>query len=185
MGKNKAMTEELKVNSSRNRFLAMKKAFLLLISLTFLLCILFAGCVQNTSPSPATPAPTVAVTTPQQTALPTQSCSLVPGPTQMVPSYQSVSVTVDRNTITSDPTIAVTFNGGKGNGMVQQMNVTVVRSDCITEQAARNNPVMGESVTLMGTLKTDRVIVVMTMTSGDQYTVIDNDYPFPMQVSPL
>ena len=103
----------------------------------------------------------------------------------MVPSYQSVSVSVDRNTITSDPTIAVTFNGGKGNGMVVQMNVTVVRSDCVTEQAARNNPVMGESVTLMGTLKTDRVIVVMTMTSGDQYTVIDDDYPFPMQVQPV
>ena len=163
----------------------MKKAFLPMIFLTFLLCILFAGCIQNSSPSPATPAPTVTVTTPLQTILPTQSCSLVPGPTQMLPSYQSVSVSVDRNTITSDPTIAVTFNGGKGNGMVQQMNVTVVRSDCITEQAARNNPVMGDSVTLMGTLKTDRVIVVMTMTSGDQYTVIDNDYPFPMQVSPL
>jgi hypothetical protein len=103
----------------------------------------------------------------------------------MVPSYQSVSVSVDRNTITSDPTITVTFNGGQGNGMVQQMNVTVVRSDCVTEQAARKNPVMGESVTLMGTLKTDRVIVVMTMTSGDQYTVIDNDYPFPMQVQPV
>jgi hypothetical protein len=44
---------------------------------------------------------------------------------------------------------------------------------------------MGESVTLMGTLKTDRVIVVMTMTSGDLYTVIDNDYPFPMQVQPV
>jgi hypothetical protein len=163
----------------------MKKVFLPLIFLTFLLCILFAGCIQNTSPSPATPAPTVTVITPQQTALPTQSCSLVPGPTQMLPSYQSVSVSVDRNTITSDPTIVVTFNGGKGNGMVQQMNVTVIRSDCITEQAARNNPVMGESVTLMGTLKTDRVIVVMTMTSGDQYTVIDNDYPFPMQVQPV
>jgi len=103
----------------------------------------------------------------------------------MVPSYESVSVTVDRNTITSDPAIAVTFNGGQGNGMVVQMNVTVVRSDCIVEQAARNNPVMGESVTLMGTLKTDRVIVVMTMTSGDQYTVIDDDYPFPMQVQPV
>lgn len=163
----------------------MKKTFLPLIFLTFLLCILFAGCVQNSSPSPATPAPTVAVTTPRQTALPTKSCSLVPGPTQMVPSYESVSVAVDRNTVTSDPTIVVTFNGGKGNGMVQQMNVTVIRSDCVTEQAARNNPGMGESVTLMGTLKTDRVIVVMTMTSGDQYTVIDNDYPFPMQVSPV
>jgi hypothetical protein len=163
----------------------MKQAFLPLIFLTFLLCILLAGCVQNSSTPPATPAPTVTVTTPPQTALPTQSCSLVPGPTQMLPSYQSVSVSVDRNTITSDPTIVVTFNGGKGNGMVQQMNVTVIRSDCITEQAARKNPVMGESVTLMGTLKTDRVIVVMTMTSGDQYTVIDNDYPFPMQVQPV
>jgi hypothetical protein len=163
----------------------MKKVFLPFIFLTLMLCILFAGCVQNPPPSPATPAPTVTITTPQQTALPTTSCSLVPGPTQMMPSYQSVSVSVDRNTITSDPTIVVTFNGGKGNGMVQQMNVTVVRSDCITEQAARKNPVMGESVTLMGTLKTDRVIVVMTMTSGDQYTVIDNDYPFPMQVQPV
>jgi len=163
----------------------MKKVFLPLIFLTLMLCTLFAGCVQNSPPSPATPAPTVAVTTPGQTPIPTQSCSLVPGPTQMVPSYQSVSVSVDRNTITSEPTITVTFNGGKGNGMVQQMNVTVIRSDCVTEQAARNKPVMGESVTLMGTLKTDRVIVVMTMTSGDQYTVIDDDYPFPMQVQPV
>ncbi|HWS21800.1 MAG TPA: hypothetical protein VN227_04080 [Methanoregula sp.] len=163
----------------------MKKVSLSLIFLTLMLCIFFAGCVQNTSPSPTTPVPTVAVTTPQQTVPPTQSCSLVPGPTQMVPSYQSVSVSVDRNTITSDPTITVTFNGGQGNGMVQQMNVTVVRSDCVTEQAARKNPVMGESVTLMGTLKTDRVIVVMTMTSGDQYTIIDKDYPFPMQVQPV
>jgi len=163
----------------------MKIASRLLVFLMFLLCILAAGCVQNSSPPPATPAPTVTVTPPLPTTLPTQSCSLVPGPTRMVPSYQSVSVSVDRNTITSDPTITVTFNGGQGNGMVVQMNVTVVRSDCITEQASRNNPVMGESVTLMGTLKTDRVIVVMTMTSGDQYTVIDDDYPFPMQVQPL
>jgi len=163
----------------------MKIAYRLLIFLTFLLCILVAGCVQNSSPPPATPAPTVTGTPPLPTALPTKSCSLVPGPTQMVPSYQSVSVSVDRNTITSEPTITVTFNGGKGNGMVQQMNVTVIRSDCVTEQAARNKPVMGESVTLMGTLKTDRVIVVMTMTSGDQYTVIDDDYPFPMQVQPV
>jgi hypothetical protein len=37
---------------------------------------------------------------------------------------------------------------------------------------------MGETVTLMGTTTTDRVIVVMTMTSGDQYTIIDGLYPF-------
>jgi hypothetical protein len=31
----------------------------------------------------------------------------------------------------------------------------------------------------MGTTKTDRVKVVVTMTSGDRYTIIDRDYPFP------
>jgi len=158
----------------------MKEAVVLLVSLTLVLSVLSAGCTQNSNPAPATTT-LVTVTTPQQTqpAVTTQSCSLVPGPTQIVPSYESVSVTVNRNSITESPTIAVTFNGGQGLGMAVQMNVTVIRSDCVTEQESRNNPVMGETVTLMGTTKTDRVIVVMTMTSGDQYTVIDNDYPFP------
>ena len=40
------------------------------------------------------------------------------------------------------------------------------------------DPGMGETVTLMGTTKTDRVVVVMTMTSGDEYTIIDGLYPF-------
>ena len=109
----------------------------------------------------------------------TQTCSLVPGPTQIVPPDESVSVTVNRNTITENPTITTTFNGGKGLGMVERMNVTVIRSDCVREQQNRDNPGMGTSITLMGTTKTDRVIVVMTMTSGIQYTIIDQDYPFP------
>lgn len=159
----------------------MKEAFLYLISVMLVFSILFAGCTQNSSPSTATTPPTIISTAPQQTqtAVPPQTCSLVPGPTQIVPAYESVSVTVDRNSITEDPTIAVTFNGGQGNGMVEQMNVTVIHPDCTTENEVRNNPVMGETVTLMGTTTTDRVIVVMTMTSGDEYTVIDNDYPFP------
>jgi hypothetical protein len=66
--------------------------------------------------------------------------------------------------------------------MIQRMAVTVIRSDCVTEQGLRDNPGMGASVTLMGTTSTDRVIVVVTMTSGDQYTVIDKDYPFPGKI---
>jgi archaellum component FlaF (FlaF/FlaG flagellin family) len=96
-----------------------------------------------------------------------------------VPEYQSVSVTIQRNSITADPTISAVFNGGQVLGMVQLMNVTVVRSDCITENNARKYPGMGDTITLMGTTKTDRVIVVMTMTSGGQYTIIDGLYPFP------
>jgi hypothetical protein len=89
---------------------------------------------------------------------------------------------VDRNTISENPTITTSFNGGKGLGMVQRMAVTIIRSDCVTVQGLRDDPGMGASVTLMGTTGTDRVIVVVTMTSGNQYTVIDKDYPFPGKI---
>jgi hypothetical protein len=66
-----------------------------------------------------------------------------------------------------------------GLGMTERMDVTVIRSDGIVETGYRKNPAMDDGVTLMGTTATDRVIVVVTMTSGDQYTVIDQYYPFP------
>jgi hypothetical protein len=155
----------------------MKQFCLPLVVLTLILCVLIGGC---TSQAPPVPPTTIPVTTTQQVPVPSQTpaCSLVPGPTQQVPEYESVDVTIERNSISADPTISAVFNGGQGLGMVQLMNVTVIRSDCITENDARKYPVMGETVTLMGTTRTDRVIVVMTMTSGDQYTIIDGLYPF-------
>jgi hypothetical protein len=155
----------------------MKQYFPPLIVIALVFCVLIGGCTSQNPPVPPTTAP---VTTTQQVPLPspTPSCSLIPGPTQNVPEYESVDVTVERNSISADPTISTIFNGGQGLGMVQLMNVTVIRSDCITENDARKNPGMGETVTLMGTTTTDRVIVVMTMTSGDQYTIIDGLYPF-------
>jgi len=155
----------------------MKQSGLPLVVIILVFCVLTGGCTSQTPPVPPT---TVPVTTIPQVPTPseTPSCSLVPGPTQNVPEYESVSVTIERNSITADPTISAVFNGGQGLGMVQLMNVTVVRSDCITENDARKYPGMGDTITLMGTTKTDRVIVVMTMTSGDQYTIIDGLYPF-------
>ena len=155
----------------------MKQYFLPLAVITLVLCVLIGGCTSQAPPVPPTSVP---ITTTQQvpSPSPTPSCSLVPGPTQDVPEYELVDVTVERNSITADPTISTIFNGGQGLGMVQLMNVTVIRSDCITENDARKNPGMGETITLMGTTRTDRVIVVMTMTSGDQYTIIDGLYPF-------
>jgi hypothetical protein len=138
-----------------------------------------AGC---TSPGqiPFTPTPPVTmVTTVPESAQSHAACSLQPGPTQIVPEYESSSVTVDRNTITEKPTITTRFNGGLGNGMIQTMTVTVIRSDCVTEQDHKDNPVVGTSITLTGTTKTDRVIATLVMTSGELYTVIDGDYPFP------
>jgi hypothetical protein len=161
----------------------MKNALHLLIPLALILCVFSTGCTQ---PAPA-PVTVTVTPLPVSTSLPTPSpapvtCSLNPGPTQEVPAYESVSFSVDRNTITENPTITTSFNGGQGLGMIQRMAVTVIRSDCVTEQALRDNPGIGTSVTLMGTTGTDRVIVVVTMTSGDQYTVIDNDYPFPGKI---
>ncbi|PKL69590.1 MAG: hypothetical protein CVV30_08540 [Methanomicrobiales archaeon HGW-Methanomicrobiales-1] len=161
----------------------MKNILRLLIPLTLILCVLAMGCTQPAPapapvPVPATPLPVA--TTLQVPVSPTaQTCSLTPGPTQQVPEDESVSITVNRNTISENPTITTRFNGGLGLGMIQRMAVTVIRSDCVTEQGLQDAPGIGASVTLMGTTKTDRVIVVVTMTSGDQYTVIDNDYPFP------
>jgi len=66
-----------------------------------------------------------------------------------------------------------------GLGMIEYMDVTVIRSDGLVETGHRDNPAMGTEVTLMGTTASDRVIVSVTMTSGDQYTIIDQYYPFP------
>lgn len=162
----------------------MKNTCLIFISLTLVLCVLAGGCAQPSAPPPVIPTTVVPVTTIQPTPSATQqqTCSLEPGPTQAVPDYESVSVTVNRNSITQNPTISVIFNGGQGFGMVQRMHAQVIRSDCVTEEGARDYPGMGDTVTLMGTTLTDRVIVVMTMTSGDQYTIIDQMYPFPPQM---
>jgi hypothetical protein len=108
----------------------------------------------------------------------TASCSLEPGPTDQVPEDESVSITVSRNTDTETPTISARLNGGFGLGQVERMTMTVIRSDCVTEQDLRDAPNEGYTLTLMGTTKTDRVIVVLTMDSGKVYTVIDKDYPF-------
>ena len=156
---------------------------ILVIAIVFLACILAAGCTQ-----PQTPAPVPATTLPatplpvQTQVVETPACSLTPGPTQVVPDYESVSITVDRNTISEDPTITTTFIGGLGLGMVQTMTVTLIRSDCVTDTQVRDNPGMGTSVTQMGTTETDRVKVDLVMTSGDQYTVIDQDYTFQPQI---
>jgi hypothetical protein len=107
---------------------------------------------------------------------------LQPGPVQSVPEYESVSVTVNRNTITVNPTITVTYNGGKGLGMTEQMSVYVIRADGSPVSGFVINPHMGSAVTLMGDTQTDQVIVYLTMTSGDTYKIIDKSYPFPAQM---
>jgi len=166
----------------------MHGSFKVILPLILVLSILAAGCTHTPSapaapaatPSPASLPPVTAqpaLPAPAGTT-PAASCSLEPGPTEQVPEDESVSITVSRNTITENPTITARLNGGLGLGEVERMTMTVIRSDCVTEQDLRDAPPAGYSLTLMGTTKTDRVIVTLTMTSGKQYTVIDKNYPF-------
>jgi hypothetical protein len=177
--------EPITLNPSRQIVKTMKKCIALALTIILLTCILAAGCTKTAAAPPvqmpatmetAVPAPSVL------TPVPIKSCSLTPGPTQQPPAYESVSITVDRNTISQNPTITTSFNGGQGLGMVESMTVTVTRSDCEQEQQVKKNPGIGTSVTMMGTTTTDRVTVVVVMTSGEQYTVIDQDYPFPGKI---
>lgn len=66
-----------------------------------------------------------------------------------------------------------------GRGITIRIDATVIRPDGIMETSYADYPVMGTNIALMGTIATDRVIVTVTMTSGDQYLVIDKYYPFP------
>ncbi len=149
---------------------------MVLIGLLLIAFALGAGCTVLQAPPPATATPaTPAVTAPA-------SCPPAPGSFQQLPDYESVSITVDRNTISEDPTITTIFNGGKGLGMVRTMTVTLYRSDCTTDTQTRKDPGIGTSITQMGTTGTDRIKVDLLMTSGDQFTVIDQLYPFAPKI---
>lgn len=167
------------INLALFRSTDMKRSLAVLVVLALCLVVfsLVPGCTSRSDTAPGQATPATPSATPPTSAPFTYSAT--PGPAQTVPDYEKVSVTVQRNTITENPTIITTFNGGMGLGMTERMDVTVIRSDGITETGYRDNPAMGSSVTLMGTTGTDRVIVMVTMTSGDQYTIIDRYYPFP------
>lgn len=130
--------------------------------------LLLAGC---TTPVPPPPATTVPAATP---SIP----DLVPQPTSVVPPYYSVSVQVIKNTISTDPWISVTFEGGQGLGFATVMEATVVRSDGLIETKSVGNPAIGTKLLFNGTTRTDRAIVNVTFVNGQSYTVKDDLVPF-------
>jgi hypothetical protein len=152
----------------------------LLVVLLVLCSVMMCGCTQPSTPVPGTPVPGTPVPTGTTLPVPTQTsgCILTPGPVQIVPSYESVNIEVMKNSISTNPYIITTFAGGKGLGMVVQMETTVIRSDCIMESGRVNNPQMGSNITLMGTTGTDLVVVNVTMTDGMTYTVVNRLLPF-------
>lgn len=145
--------------------------------------LLFAGCTQTPVTPPATTVPTTVQTTvatpvPTTVIPTTPTCSLTPGPIDTIPDYDEVTVSVDRNTVSINPTITVTFQGGKGMNHVVQMRVLVTKSDCTTEEKTITKPAMGNEIVITGTNGTDRVQVWVTMADGKTYLIYDQALPF-------
>jgi hypothetical protein len=130
-------------------------------------------------------------TTPAQTAAPTQIQTLAvsttvlpttpgsstqPGPTQTLPPATPVSFSVEKAG-TYSTTIITTFDGGKGMSGVSKVDVRVTRPDG-TVVTGVLKPLKGETVELEGTQGTDRVEVIVTMNTGNVYTVIDQQMPY-------
>lgn len=154
-----------------------------LIILLVTAALLAAGCSQP-SPPPSTPTPTPVPTTITPvpttiTPIPTPTLDYIPGP---MPANFEVTVDVDRNVISIDPKITVTFRGGRGINYVYTIDVVVTRSDGVVEKASMSRPKVNDYVEILGTTGTDRVQIFVTLVTKDPppgpYLIYDEDLPF-------
>jgi hypothetical protein len=102
---------------------------------------------------------------------------LSPGPTDVVPDYNAVTVDVGEKQY--DGTIPVTFQGGMGQIHVKKIEAKLTRTDGTTE-AKTIGANKGDSAELQGTRgepglrgQPDRVEVFVTMDNGHTYKVAD------------
>lgn len=133
--------------------------------------IAFAGCTGTQTP-PVTPsAPGSGAGTSQTVG------TFVTSPTDAMPDYNLVSVTVGEKEYTG--TIPVTFDGGMGMSAVTKIDVQLTRSDGSVQTASIGTK-KGDEVELSGTRgsgseqgQADRVEVWVTMNTGQKYKVAD------------
>jgi hypothetical protein len=146
--------------------------YTVLVTLIVLSAIVaFSGCTGTQTPPVTTPASGSGTGT-GQVASP-----LVTAPTDAMPDYSVVSITVGEKEYTG--TIPVTFDGGKGMSAVTKVDVKLTRTDG-SVQAATLKPLKGDEVELQGTRgsgsergQPDRVEVWVTMNTGTIYKVAD------------
>ncbi|WP_440950823.1 hypothetical protein [Methanosphaerula subterraneus] len=97
--------------------------------------------------------------------------SLTPGPTQTMPKGNDVFVQVNQKD-PIDRSITVIYNGGAGMNSVTGCTVRLIRSDG-TEETKPLNTQTGSELVFKGTKNPDRIIVKVTTTSGQTYTIVD------------
>ena len=128
------------------------------------------GFIANSNPTAAEitpiPQPTIA-----RTPTPTASRTLVPMPTQLIPTGQKFYFQVQKNPITSK--ISVIFTGSAGAGSISSADIKVTHKDgSVTTGIILPLKGMTE-ITLDGSKETDRVEIIVKMSSGETYRVKD------------
>jgi hypothetical protein len=152
--------------------MAPKRAVLILIISAF---ILAAGCT-----SPVIPTGGGGTTGGSQAQ--GSGGAFSPGPVVTVPPDYYVEFQVNKNMISTNPTIDVYFSGGKGQIFLQRALVEVQKSDGTVESKEFVRPEggqisKGDKVTFRGTTGTDRVVITVTIVNKN-YKIFDQLYDF-------
>ncbi|PKG31557.1 hypothetical protein [Methanoregula sp.] len=165
----------------------MKYSLILLAGLVAISCILACGCTQPAQTPAQTPVTTVQ--TPPPTTLPVTTLvtpvstpadiySLSPEPTRALLAYADITYQINREQNTKTPVISVIINGGPGLGLIKTVAVKAVRPDGTVTQGSANHPGMGTSVDVMGSPTKDRVVIWITLSSGETYKIFDQNVLF-------
>jgi len=153
----------------------MKCAIILLAMLGLVLCALSAGCTSKTQ-AEITPAETTV-----PTPLPTTSAPVTtPLAVATLPADQYIDIQIEKQR--PDATIHLLYNGGEGEGLVQNIMMRVTRSDGTVEEKYLNDgnrkPLRGDELVMDGTRGSDQVAVYVT-SSGKIYKIYDKALVLP------
>ncbi len=137
-----------------------------LIVASIICFILIAGCTDTGKNSGGTT---------EQTTVPIASplTSAEPGITDKVPSIYEVAVQVEKSTLANDPAITTTFRGGAGMNSLSKISMTVTHPDGSIASGSIDHPLVGNTLTLAGSLGKDRVVIMSELPNGKKYRIYD------------
>jgi hypothetical protein len=135
-----------------------------------------AACTgTTTNPSPgqvptttSTPVPTTVATIAPGTP------AITPGPTQTMPGYQQLDFQIDKDPVSVNSLVTVSFRGGRGQSQLVSAVITFTSADGRQETQTMNRPGVGQEVTFQGTRGgSDRVEITVFMNDGTSYKIVD------------
>ena len=97
--------------------------------------------------------------------------SLTTAPTQALPEGNKLTIVAEKDPLNLE--VTVKFEGGPGKGLVQDNKVILTRSDGTVSQGKLDFNRNPSELSLQGTRGTDRLQVIVTMRSGETYTIVD------------